>query len=53
MDRGAVVVGEDLAALREFVGTSHVLFGSDFPYVTAAVLQAEKHGIESGRYDVG
>ena len=28
--------------LKQFVPTSHVLFGSDFPYVTPAVLQAEK-----------
>ena len=34
-------------ALKQFVPTSHVLFGSDFPYVTPAVLQAEKYGIES------
>jgi 6-methylsalicylate decarboxylase len=34
-------------ALKEFVPTSHVLFGSDFPYVTPAVLQAEKYGIEN------
>ena len=26
---------------------SQVLFGSDFPYVTPAVLAAEKYGIES------
>jgi 6-methylsalicylate decarboxylase len=34
-------------ALKQFVPRSHVLFGSDFPYVTPAVLQAEKYGIES------
>lgn len=34
-------------ALKEFVPTAQVLFGSDFPYVTPAVLQAEKYGIEN------
>jgi 6-methylsalicylate decarboxylase len=34
-------------ALREFVPTSQVLFGSDFPYVTPAVLQAEKYALEN------
>src|SRR5690242_14124343 len=34
-------------ALREFVPVSQVLFGSDFPYVTPAVLQAEKHALET------
>lgn len=36
-------------ALREFVPMSQVLFGSDFPYVTPAVLQAEKYGLESSK----
>jgi predicted TIM-barrel fold metal-dependent hydrolase len=36
-------------ALREFVPTSQVLFGSDFPYVTPAVLQAEKYGLETSK----
>jgi predicted TIM-barrel fold metal-dependent hydrolase len=36
-------------ALREFVPTSQVLFGSDFPYVTPAVLQAERYGLESSK----
>jgi predicted TIM-barrel fold metal-dependent hydrolase len=35
------------AAMKEFVPTSHILFGSDFPYVTPAVLAAENHGLES------
>jgi 6-methylsalicylate decarboxylase len=34
-------------ALKEFVPVSQVLFGSDFPYVPPAVLEAEKHGIEN------
>jgi predicted TIM-barrel fold metal-dependent hydrolase len=39
-------------ALKEFVPTSHVLFGSDFPYVTPGVLQAERYGLEnSGVWD--
>jgi predicted TIM-barrel fold metal-dependent hydrolase len=36
-------------ALREFVPTSQVLFGSDFPYVTPAVLQAEKYSLENSK----
>jgi predicted TIM-barrel fold metal-dependent hydrolase len=36
-------------ALKEFVATSQVLFGSDYPYVPPAVLQAEKHGIENSK----
>jgi len=36
-------------ALREFVPTSQVLFGSDFPYIPPAVLQAEKYGLESSK----
>ena len=34
-------------ALREFVPTSQVLFGSDFPYIPPAVLQAEKYGLQN------
>jgi predicted TIM-barrel fold metal-dependent hydrolase len=41
-------------ALKEFVPTSHVLFGSDFPYVTPAVLQAEKYSLENSKvWDAG
>jgi 6-methylsalicylate decarboxylase len=36
-------------ALREFVPMSQVLFGSDFPYVPPAVLQAERYGIETSK----
>jgi 6-methylsalicylate decarboxylase len=36
-------------ALREFVPTSHVLFGSDFPYVPPTVLQAEKWALENSK----
>jgi 6-methylsalicylate decarboxylase len=36
-------------ALWEFVPMSQVLFGSDFPYLTPAVLAAEKYGIESSK----
>jgi 6-methylsalicylate decarboxylase len=36
-------------ALREFVPPSQVLFGSDFPYVTPAVLQAEKYALEHSK----
>src|SRR4029450_4888542 len=36
-------------ALREFVPTSQVLFGSDFPYIPPVVLQAEKYGHESSK----
>jgi predicted TIM-barrel fold metal-dependent hydrolase len=36
-------------ALKEFVPTSQVLFGSDFPYATPAVLQAEKYGLENSK----
>jgi 6-methylsalicylate decarboxylase len=34
-------------ALKEFVPMSQVLFGSDFPYVPPAVLEAEKYSIEN------
>jgi 6-methylsalicylate decarboxylase len=37
------------AALREFVLTSQVLFGSDFPYVSPGVLMAEKASLEHSR----
>jgi 6-methylsalicylate decarboxylase len=36
-------------ALKEFVPPSQVLFGSDFPYVPPAVLQAEKYSIENSK----
>lgn len=38
-----------LAALREFTAPSHVLFGSDFPYVPDALIRAETSGIEASR----
>jgi 6-methylsalicylate decarboxylase len=31
------------------VPTSHVLFGSDFPYIPPAVLAAEKYALESSK----
>ena len=36
-------------ALKEFVPMSQVLFGSDFPYVPPAVLEAEKYSIENSK----
>jgi predicted TIM-barrel fold metal-dependent hydrolase len=36
-------------ALREFVPTSQVVFGSDFPYIGSAVLQAEKYALENSK----
>ena len=36
-------------ALKEFVPTSQVLFGSDFPYIGPAVLQAERYGLENSK----
>jgi predicted TIM-barrel fold metal-dependent hydrolase len=33
----------------EFVPTSQVLFGSDFPYIGPAVLQAEKYALENSK----
>jgi predicted TIM-barrel fold metal-dependent hydrolase len=37
------------ATLREFVPASHVLFGSDFPYVPDQVIKAEIVGLEKSR----
>ena len=36
-------------ALKEFVPMSQVLFGSDFPYIGPAVLQAERYGLENSK----
>ena len=36
-------------ALTEFVPMSQVLFGSDFPYIGPAVLQAERYGLENSK----
>ncbi len=36
-------------ALKEFVPMSQVLFGSDFPYIGPAVLQAERYGWKTAR----
>jgi predicted TIM-barrel fold metal-dependent hydrolase len=36
-------------ALKEFVPTSQVLFGSDFPYIGPTILQAEKYGLENSK----
>jgi 6-methylsalicylate decarboxylase len=36
-------------ALKEFVPMSQVLFGSDFPYIGPAVLQAERCGLENSK----
>jgi predicted TIM-barrel fold metal-dependent hydrolase len=35
--------------LKEFVPISQVLFGSDFPYIGPAVLQAERYGLENSK----
>ena len=37
------------AALKEFVPTSQILFGSDFPFVGPEIIQAETAGIENSR----
>ena len=37
------------AALREFVPTSHILFGSDWPLVPEKVVKIETTGLESSR----
>jgi predicted TIM-barrel fold metal-dependent hydrolase len=37
------------AALREFVPTSRILFGSDFPYVSDTIIKAETMGIETSK----
>ena len=36
-------------ALKEFVPMSQVLFGSDFPYIGPAALQAERYGLENSK----
>jgi predicted TIM-barrel fold metal-dependent hydrolase len=37
------------AALKEFVPTSQILFGSDFPFVGPEIIQAETAGIENSK----
>jgi predicted TIM-barrel fold metal-dependent hydrolase len=37
------------AALREFVPTTHVLFGSDFPFVSDTIIRAETAGVDNSR----
>ena len=36
-------------ALKEFVPTSQILFGSDFPFVGPAIIAAETAGIENSK----
>ena len=36
-------------ALREFVPTSQVFFGSDFPFVGPGIIAAETAGIENSK----